>query len=249
MPHQQIRIDAAQIEALAARQDRHRHLAGFGRGEDELGVRRRLLECLEQRVEGLGREHVHFVENIDLVARAHRGVADRIVDLPHVLDAVVRGRVHLDDVGVPALHDGPAVNPDRGHIDGRRADRAVRQLVVERPRQDARRRGLADAAHPGEDPGLRDARGRKRVRDRTHHGVLTDQVAEIGRAIFARQHPIGAVRAGRGRTFRDFGTAHLDTTLGAIRFAGPAALSHPHSISDAGIRHWVSDTAYPILSV
>ena len=52
MLDQQRRIDAAQIEALAARQHRDRHLADLGGGEDELGVRRRLFQRLEQRVEG-----------------------------------------------------------------------------------------------------------------------------------------------------------------------------------------------------
>ena len=70
MLDQQRGIDAAQIEALAARQHRHRHLADFGGGEDELGVRRRLFQRLEQRVERGARQHVHFVEDIDLVARA-----------------------------------------------------------------------------------------------------------------------------------------------------------------------------------
>ena len=89
-------IDAAQVEALAARQHRDRHLADFGGGEDELGVRRRLFQRLEQRVERRAREHVHFVEDVDLVARRHRRVAHRVVDLAHVVDAVVRGGVHLD---------------------------------------------------------------------------------------------------------------------------------------------------------
>ena len=43
------RLDAAQVEALAARQDRHRHLADLGGGEDELHMRRRLFERLQQR--------------------------------------------------------------------------------------------------------------------------------------------------------------------------------------------------------
>ena len=88
MLDQQRGIDAAQIEALAARQHRHRHLADFGGGEDELGVRRRLFQRLEQRVERRAREHVHFVEDVDLVARRHRRVADGVVDLAHVLDAL-----------------------------------------------------------------------------------------------------------------------------------------------------------------
>ena len=71
-------------------------------------------------------------------------------------------------------------------------DRAVRQLVVERAGEDARGRGLADAAHAGEDPGLRDAAGLERVRDRAHHGVLADQVVEGRGAVFARQHAVDA---------------------------------------------------------
>ena len=161
--------------------------------KDELGVRRRLFQRLEQRVEGLRREHVHFVENIDLVARADRSVADRVVDLAHVIDAVVRGGVHFDDVDMPALHDCLAMHADGRHPDRRAGDGAVGQLVVERAREDARGRRLADAAHAGEDPGLRDAGGLERVRDRAHHGVLADQVVEGRGTILARKHAVGAV--------------------------------------------------------
>ena len=87
--HQRAGLDAAEVEPLAARQHGHRDLADLGRGEDEFGVRRRLLERLEQRVERRAREHVDFVEDVDLVAPAHRRVADRIVDLTHVVDAIV----------------------------------------------------------------------------------------------------------------------------------------------------------------
>ena len=49
--HDHLRLDPAQIEALAPRQDGHRHLPDFGGGEDELGVRRRLFQRLQQGVE------------------------------------------------------------------------------------------------------------------------------------------------------------------------------------------------------
>jgi hypothetical protein len=39
-------IHAAQIEPLAARQDGYGHLADFGGGKNELGMRRRLFEGL-----------------------------------------------------------------------------------------------------------------------------------------------------------------------------------------------------------
>ena len=118
---QQPGFDPPQIEALAAREHRDRHLADLGGGEDEFRVRGRLLERLQQRVERRRRKHVDFVEDVDLVTGTDRGVADRIVDLAHVVDAVVRGGVHLQHVDVPALHDGPAMHAERGNVDARAA--------------------------------------------------------------------------------------------------------------------------------
>ena len=60
--------DALEVEALDAGEDGVRDLLGFGGGEHEDHVRRRLLEGLEQRVEGLPREHVDFVDDVDAVA-------------------------------------------------------------------------------------------------------------------------------------------------------------------------------------
>ena len=235
MLDEQAGVDAPQIEALAARQDGDRDLADFGGGKNELGVRRRLFQRLEQRVERLRREHVHFVEDVDLVARPHRRVADRVVDLAHVVDAVMRGGVHLDHVDMPALHDRLAVHADDRHLDRRARYRTIGQLVVERARQDAGRGGLADAAHAGEDPGLRDAAGLERVRDGAHHGVLADQVVEAGGAIFAREHAV-AVHVWRLILNRNTGLRRLDldtytfrcgllgVTHKSIRSAGPDAV-------------------------
>src|SRR5262249_53779907 len=192
--HQYGGFDAAQVEALAARQHGHRNLADLGGGEHELDVRRRLLERLEQGVERLRRQHVHFVEDVDLVAGGHRRIAHRVVDLADVVDAVVRRRIHLDDVRVPAFHDGLAVHAELRQVRGRAGDRAVGELVVERAGENARRRGLADAAYAGEDPGLGNAARGERIGDRAHHGVLADQVGEGLRPVFAREHAVGADR-------------------------------------------------------
>ena len=76
------------------------NLVRLGRREEELDVRRRLLERLEQGVEGPRREHVHFVDVVDLVpgpAGPERGV---LPQLAHLLDAVVAGPVDLDHVDV-----------------------------------------------------------------------------------------------------------------------------------------------------
>ena len=84
--------NAPQVEALAARQHRHRHLVHFGRREKELHMLRRLLKSFEQRIECILGKHVNFVDDVDLVAGADRGVADRVDDLANVVDAGVRRR-------------------------------------------------------------------------------------------------------------------------------------------------------------
>ena len=192
---QKVGVDAAQIETLAARQHRDRHLADFGGREHELGVRRRLFQCLQQRVEGGAGKHVHFVEDIDLVARRDRRIAHRLVDGAHVLDAVVGRGVHLDHVEMAAFHDRLAVQSERRHVDPRPGDGTVRQFVIQRARQNARRRRLADAAHAGEHPGLRDAAGFEAVGDGAHHRILADQIGEGRWPVFARQHAIGGGRS------------------------------------------------------
>jgi hypothetical protein len=82
---------------------------------------------------------------------------------------------------------------DGRHPDRRTGDGAVGQFVVERARQNTRSRRLADASHPRKNPGLRDAGGFETVRDRTHHGVLADQVIEGRGTILAGKHAVGAV--------------------------------------------------------
>ncbi len=217
-------IDAAQIEPLAAGQNRHRHFADFRRGENEFGVRRWLFKRLEQRIESGTRKHVHFIEDIDLVACAHRRVANGVIDLPHVLDTVVRGGIHFQHIGVPAFDDGLAMHAHHRHLDCGFLHRTVRQFVIQRARENARSRGLADATHAGEDPGLRDATAVECVRDGAHHGVLPDQVIKAGRAVFAREHAIAL-----GRCIRRSGTAcsgFSGLAHRAIRFAtAPRAAS------------------------
>ena len=191
MLHQHVGLDAAQVEALAARQHRHRHLADLGRGEHEFGVFRRLLQRLQEGVERRRRQHVDFVDDVDLIARAGRRITDAVIDLADIVDAGMGRRVHLQDVHVPAFHDRLAMGAEHRHVDGRPLHRTIRQLVIQGAGQDAGRGGLADAANAGEDPGLRNAAGLERIRDRAHHGLLADQIREAGGAVFARQNPVG----------------------------------------------------------
>ena len=141
---------------------------------------------------------MHFVEDVDLVTRADRCIADGVIDLAYVVDAVMRSGVHLDDIDMPALHDGLAVHADAGHCDGRAGYGTVGKLEVQSAGKDAGSRGLAHAAHAGEDPGLRNAGGVERIRDRPHHGILPNKIIEGCRPVFACEHAVAA--AGRRST-------------------------------------------------
>ena len=196
MPHQHVGLDPAQIETLAARQHRDRDFADLGGGEHEFGVLRRLFQRLQERVERRGREHVDFVDDVDLVAGAGRRIAHAVVDLADVVDAGMGGGVHFQHVHVPAFHDRLAMHAERRHLDGRALHRAVRQFVIQRAGENARRGGLADPAHTGQDPGLRNPPGLERVRDGADHGLLADQVVETGGAVFPRQHAVGLAGLG-----------------------------------------------------
>ena len=198
--HQHRHVDAAQIEALAARQHRHRHLAHFRGGEDELHVPRRLFQRLQQRVERALGEHVHLVDEVHLVAGDQRPVARALDDLADVVDAGVGGGVHLQHVGVAPLHDLDAVAAELGHVEGGLVHALA--LVVEGAREDARGGGLADPAHAGQHVALSYAVGGERVLERRHHGVLADQVVEGGRPVLAGQHDVGRGLVGRFAAFR-----------------------------------------------
>ena len=60
---------AAEIVALAARDDRGRHLMRFRRRQDEYRMGGRLFEGLEQRIEGGTAQLMHFVDHVDLIPR------------------------------------------------------------------------------------------------------------------------------------------------------------------------------------
>ena len=93
------------IEALTARQNRLRQLVHLGGGKDKNDVLGRLLKRLEQRVERLGGEHVHFVDDIHAEARLAGLELHLVDDVADVLDFAVGRRVHLHHIEHAAVFD------------------------------------------------------------------------------------------------------------------------------------------------
>ncbi|CAB3690812.1 hypothetical protein ACAE110713_22285 [Achromobacter aegrifaciens] len=173
-----------QVELQAARQHRHRNLLRVGGREDEFDVRRRLFQCLEHGVERMPGQHVDFVDHVDLEAPCARRVHRLLQQLRHFLDAAVRGRVQLE-----VVDETPGIDLRAGATDAARLGRDA-CFAVEGLRQDARERGLADAAGSREQPGVMQALGVERMRQRAHHVILSHEGIERSRPPLAGQYQI-----------------------------------------------------------
>ena len=93
--HDILRHDAPEGEALAARQDRGRHLMQLRRRQNEQQVLRRLLDDLEQGVERAQREHMHLVDDIHTLFDLRRGIDGVVAQGADAVHAVIRGGVDL----------------------------------------------------------------------------------------------------------------------------------------------------------
>ncbi len=108
----------------------------------------RLLQRLEHGVEGVLRQHVDFVDDVDLIAACGRRVLGVFQHLAHVVDAGVGGGIDLDQVDEPAGLDLLAGGADAA---GLSADAG---LAIQAAGQDAGQGGLADAAGACEQVGM-----------------------------------------------------------------------------------------------
>ncbi len=88
----------------------------------------RFFQRLQKRVERRRREHVDFVDDINLEAGRGRPVAHAVDQFPDVVDSGPRGRVHFQDIDMTILGDRLAMFADPARLGGRPA------LSVDPPR-------------------------------------------------------------------------------------------------------------------
>ena len=69
---------------------------------------RRLFKRLQQGIERVFRQHVHFVDDVNFIARGYGGIAHRLNNLTHIVNASVACGIHFDDVNVPPFGDSNA---------------------------------------------------------------------------------------------------------------------------------------------
>ena len=187
-----IGLQAAEVEPLRPADHGGGHLVGVSGGQDEDHVLRRLLNELEQRVEGVRAEHVDLVDDVDPLSQLRWGGQRPHHKVACILDQAVAGGVDLDDVHGPAL-----ANRDAGGA-------GVAWLTVVTPvgavdglGQDARGRCLAGAAGAYEEIGVGNAVGHDGVAERGDDVVLTENLAEALRPPATVERLVGCAARGR----------------------------------------------------
>ena len=99
---------AVEVEPLAPGDHRSGHLVRLRGGQYKDGVGGRLLQRLEEGVEGGLSQHVDLVNDVDLERALGGGEVDLLAQAADVVDAAVAGGVDLDQVHGPGLVDGGA---------------------------------------------------------------------------------------------------------------------------------------------
>ena len=88
--------------------NRRQYLLRLGCGENEFDVAGRLFEKLQKRIERLGREHMHFVDDVDFEPCPRRPV-NRVFDkVADVIYSPIRCPVDFDYVDILAEIDRDA---------------------------------------------------------------------------------------------------------------------------------------------
>ena len=146
-----LNVQRLQMELQAARQDRDRQLLRIGGRQQEFDMRRRLFQRFQQGVEAVARQHVHFIDQIDLEAAARRGVLHVVEQIAGVFHLGARGGVDLDQIDKTPLLDLPAVVTYAARGGGDPG------FAVQTFCQQTGNRGFTDAAGAGEKIGVMDA--------------------------------------------------------------------------------------------
>ncbi len=152
---------------------------------------RRFLQSLEQGIESLRREHVHFVDNIHFVPAEGGGVLDSFPKVPNLFNPPIGSRVHLNYV-----HRRAAVYPlaelalvaglGHGTLGAETVDPLSQYLC---------RRRLAGASGAGKKVGMGQLAGGKGILQGFYYMFLTDK------ALGKTPGPVAAVQCLVGQDY------------------------------------------------
>ncbi len=171
--------NTTEVEALHAGENGMRNLADFCGGKDEYHMRRWFFQGLQQGVESVLGQHVHFVNDVNLILALHGGVFDLFAQVTDIVHTVVGSAVDFQHVHGRTLVHGNAIFADfagrgRGSL-----------FTVQSLGENACGGGFPHSAGAGEQKRMGDAAGRKGVAERLGDMLLSHHFFEILRPPFA----------------------------------------------------------------
>ncbi|MCY1412445.1 hypothetical protein D9M71_278520 [compost metagenome] len=167
-----------QGELQATGQNGRRQLLRVRRRQDELHIGRRLFQGLEQGIERVSGQHVHFVDQVDLEAPAARCVLHVVEQLAGILDLGPARGVDFDQVDEAPLVDLTA------HRTGTARRGSNPGFTVHAFGDDPRNGGLAHPTGTGEQVGVVQTLVVQRIDQGLEHMGLADHFAERARTPF-----------------------------------------------------------------
>ena len=183
--HGVLRRHALEVVHLASAQDGGQYLVLLGGGEDEDDVGGRLLQGLEEGIEGGTGEHVHLVDDEHLVAARLRRDEHLLAELADVLHGVVAGSIELVDVHGPLLVEGQTALALAAGVAA-----VLRIEAVDGLGKDTRTGGLAHTARTAEEIGMGQLAAADGILQRSGQRTLADDGVERKRAIFKGRNDV-----------------------------------------------------------
>ena len=141
-----------------------------GRRHDEDGILGRLFQSFEQRVKGLGGQHMGFVKHVDLVLPGGGRYHDPFAQFADVINTTIGGGVDLDDIERVACCDFVALQAliTRFAI--------TRVFTIDSLGEQTGGAGLAGATRSGKQVGMTEVAAFQSVFERADDLFLTNEV-------------------------------------------------------------------------
>ena len=165
--------NTSKVEALTPGQNRCREPLRLGGCQNKHHMGRWLLQRLQQRIKGRGRQHVYLVDDIDLVFAILWRILHRFAQVADLVHAVVAGRVDFQNVQTVFSHQALAAFAFPTGV------ALHRMQTVNSPCHDLGGGRFACSAGAAEQIRVRDPPGHDLVAQGGNNGLLPHHGAEI----------------------------------------------------------------------
>ena len=148
---------------------------------------------LQQRIERIGRQHMNFIDDIDLIARAGGAILHAFDDFSYIINAGPAGRIHFQHIHMAAFHNRHTMLACSAGLGGGPAA-AIGANAIHTLGNDPRGGCFARTTNSCHHESLRDPICLKGVAQRAHHRLLANKIGKGFWPVFAGQNLIALGR-------------------------------------------------------